>query len=148
MSIANKTLVRRDPEEIWSAGNLDTISEVFAEEFVLHDPAAPDEPRDRDDYRAYVETYREVFPDVTYEVDSLVAESEFVSLRYTAHGTHKGEFFGIKPTGTEVSVTGMELYRVENGAMVELWTSYDVLGLFQQLGVVPPVDELVPASRA
>ncbi len=37
----------------------------------------------------------------------------------------------------------MEMYRVKDDRIVELWTSYDALGLFQELGVVPPVEDLV-----
>ncbi len=142
MTIEITELVRRDPEELWTEGDLDVIEEIYAEEFVLHDPAAPDEPRDRDDYRDYVETYREAFPDVEYEVEDVIADGETATLRYTARGTHDGEFLGLEPTGDRVSISGMEMYRVEDGKITEMWTSYDALGLFQQLGVVPPVDEL------
>ncbi|MFC4543231.1 ester cyclase [Halosolutus amylolyticus] len=135
-------LVRRDPEEIWTEGNLDTIDEIFAEEFVLHDPSTDDEPRGRDDYRDYVETYREAFPDVEYEVETVIVEDETAAVRYTACGTHEGEFMGLEPTGDRVSVSGMEMYRVEDGRIVELWTSYDALGLFQELGVLPPIEDL------
>ncbi len=135
-------LVRRDPEEVWTEGNLDVIEEIYAEEFTLHDPAAPDEPRDRDDYRDYVERYREAFPDVEYEVEDVIAEGETAALRYTARGTHEGEFAGIEPTGDRVSVSGMEMYRVEDGTITEMWTSYDALGLFQELGVIPSLEEL------
>ncbi|WP_121741904.1 ester cyclase [Natronorubrum halophilum] len=142
MTTEPKALVRRDPEEIWTAGNLDAIDELFADGFVLHDPSTDGESRGRDDYREYVETYRAAFPDVEYEVESIVAEGGIVALRYTAGGTHEGEFMGIAPTGERVSVSGMEQYRVEDGRIVEMWTSYDALGLFQQLGVVPPLEEL------
>jgi len=34
-------------------------------------------------------------------------------------------------------VTGIEIDRIEQGKMVESWTTWDTLGLLQQLGVVP-----------
>ncbi|WP_265111055.1 ester cyclase [Halosolutus halophilus] len=138
----NKEIVRRDPEEIWTEGNLDAIDEIFATDFVLHDPSSADEPQDRDDYREYVETYREAFPDVEYEVETAVAEGATVVVRYTARGTHEGEFMGLDPTGEHVSVSGMEMYRVDDGKITEMWTSYDALGLFQELGLIPSVEEL------
>ncbi|XVH33445.1 ester cyclase (plasmid) [Haloferacaceae archaeon DSL9] len=142
MTNTNKELVRRDPKEIWTEGNLDAIDEIFREDFVLHDPSSTGESKGRDDYREYVEIYREAFPDVEYEVDAVVAEGETVALRYTARGTHEGEFMGLEPTGKHVSVSGMEMYRVEDGQIVEMWTSYDALGLFQELGLLPPIEEL------
>jgi len=135
-------LVRRDTEEVWTDGNLEVIDEIFAEGFVLHDPASPDETQGRDEYRGYVETYREAFPDIKYEVEDVVAEDDTAALRYTATGTHEGTFMGIAPTGKRVSVSGMEMYRVEDGSIVEMWTSYDALGLFQELGLVEPFEAL------
>ncbi|OVE85208.1 ester cyclase [Natronolimnobius baerhuensis] len=135
-------LVRRDPEEVWTEGNLETIDEIFAADFVLHDPSSADDSKGRDEYRAYVEAYREAFPDVEYEVEHVLAEDDTVALRYTAHGTHDGEFMGLEPTGDQVSVSGMEMYRIEDEQIAEMWTSYDALGLFQELGVVPPLEDL------
>lgn len=140
-------LVRRDPEEIWTDGNLETIDDLFAESFVLHDPSSADEQRGRDEYREYVETYRAAFPDLEYAVETVIAEDDIAALRYTARGTHEGELLGLEPTGERVSVSGMEMYRVEDGQITEMWTSYDSLGLFQELGVVPPLEELGETSE-
>lgn len=52
-------------------------------------------------------------------------------------GTHEGELMGIEPTGAEVSVTGMAVLQIEDGTCVASWVNMDVLGLMQQLGVVP-----------
>ncbi|WP_255168229.1 ester cyclase [Natrononativus amylolyticus] len=135
-------LVRRDPEEVWTEGSVGVIDEIFAESFVLHYPSSPAEPRDREEYREYVETFRSAFTDLTYAVDDVIADGDTAALRYTATGTHDGELLGVEPTGERVSVPGMEMYRVENGEIVEMWTSYDALGLFRQLGVLPPLEEL------
>lgn len=139
-------LVRRDPEEIWTDGNLDAIDDLFAESFVLHDPSSTGKPRGRDDYREYVETYRAAFPDLEYAVESVISEDDVAALRYTARGTHEGELLGLEPTGERVSVSGMEMYRVEDGRIAEMLTSYDALGLFQGLGVVLPLEELGETS--
>ncbi|WP_458205642.1 ester cyclase [Haladaptatus sp. NG-SE-30] len=138
----NKRLVRRDINEIWTEGNVAVIDEIYDENFVLHDPSAPGETRGRDDYREYVDTYRTAFPDSEYTAEEIVAEADIVVLRYTAHGTHEGELMGIEPTGEEATVSGMEMYRVEGEKIVEMWTNYDALGVFQQLDIVPPFDEL------
>ncbi|MDJ1430601.1 ester cyclase [Halostagnicola sp. A-GB9-2] len=142
MSTEPKTLVRRDPEEIWTDGNLDAIDEIFAETFVLHDPSTDERQQGPQEYREYVETYREAFPDVAYEVEAVIGEGEMVALRYTAQGTHEGSFMGIEPTDERVSVSGMEMYRVEDGKIAEMWTNYDALGLLQEVGAVPPLEEL------
>ncbi len=44
---------------------------------------------------------------------------------------------GIPPTGKHVKVTEMQMYRMTNGKIVERWVESDVLGMMQQLGIIP-----------
>lgn len=57
--------------------------------------------------------------------------------RWTARGTHKGALMGIPPTGKQVTVTGITINRIANGKFAEDWSNYDLLGMLQQLGVIP-----------
>jgi steroid delta-isomerase-like uncharacterized protein len=77
------------------------------------------------------------FPDGRWVIDDVVAEGEKVVLRYTFRGTHQGDLMGIPPTGKAISLTGMSIYRIVDGMLVEFWESLDRLGLYQQLGLVP-----------
>jgi predicted ester cyclase len=73
----------------------------------------------------------------TPEPDFLIAEDDLVANRETVRSRHKGTFQGIPATGKEVTVTSMDIYRIVGGKIVEQWTEVDMLGLMQQLGVVP-----------
>jgi predicted ester cyclase len=59
--------------------------------------------------------------------------------RYTASGTHQGEFFGVAPTGKRIEMSGIQLDRFdeESGKMVEEWPEYDLLGAMRQMGAAP-----------
>ena len=57
--------------------------------------------------------------------------------RLTMSGTHQGEFAAVPPTGRQVSVTGIDVWRVRNGKCAEHWLALDNLGLMQQLGAIP-----------
>ena len=67
-----------------------------------------------------------------------VDDLALVRLRYT--GTHRGELQGIPATGRAVSWTGSTIHRVGGGQVTEGWSNLDMIGLLQQLGVVPPAD--------
>ncbi|MFQ5973153.1 MAG: ester cyclase [Alphaproteobacteria bacterium] len=79
----------------------------------------------------------EGFPDLELSIEFMVAEGDMVALRWTAMGTHNGEFRGISATGRRINVTGIAVYRVSGGRIVELWSQPDALGLLRQIGAIP-----------
>ncbi len=133
----NKVLLRRLYEEVWNQGNMATVDELLAADYVLHDPAhlihGPE------GFKAYVSAFRAAFPDLHAIVEDQIAEENKAAMRFTAYGTHKGELQGIPPTGKQVILSGINIQRIANGKIVENWVNLDVLGLLQQLGVIPPM---------
>ena len=81
--------------------------------------------------------WRSAFPDLDVHVDLMVAEGDLVSVRWTASGTNTGEGNGIQATGRSVKVSGTTVFRFEQGAIAEEWTSGDSLGMLKQLGLFP-----------
>ncbi len=132
----NKALVRRVIEEIWCKGNLAAIDELIAPNFVFHDPNF--QLQGRDSFSHMVSATRTAFPDLHTTVDDQIAEGDKVVTRFTQHGVHAGEFvwFGLAPTGQQVTITGIEVVRIEAGKIADRWLSLDLLGMLQQMGVV------------
>jgi steroid delta-isomerase-like uncharacterized protein len=131
----NKATARRWYEEVFNAGNLDLIHELFAPNFVDHDPVNP--LPGLEGVRQVVGMYRGAFPDLHITVEDWVAEGEKVVTRFRAQGTHKGPLMGIPPTEKQVTVTGIDMLGFEHGKISEHWGNRDDLGMLQQLGAVP-----------
>ncbi len=72
-------------------------------------------------------------------IEDQIAEWDKEVSRWTANGTHKGELMGIPPAGVHLTVTVNDIIRYADGKAVEEWSSYDLLGMLKQLGVVPPI---------
>jgi predicted ester cyclase len=68
--------------------------------------------------------------------DQISSEDKVVD-RWTGHGTHRGEFMGIAPTGKNITAAGISIHRIAGGKIAETWNNYDALGIFQQLGIIP-----------
>jgi steroid delta-isomerase-like uncharacterized protein len=132
----NKSIVRRAIEEPWK-GDLNIVDELFAADYVGHDPAMPELLRGPSAVREFISTYREAYPDAKLTVETQVAEADMVATRWTARGTHEGELMGIEPTGKQVTVTGLTLSRVQNGKIVEEFQNWDALGMMKQLDALP-----------
>ena len=131
----NKAIARRWYEEVFNAGNLDLIHELFAPNFVDHDPVNP--LPGLEGVRQVVGMYRGAFPDLHITVEDWVAEGDKVVTRFRAQGTHKGPLMGIPPTEKQVTVTGIDMLGFEHGTISEHWGNRDDLGMLQQLGAVP-----------
>jgi steroid delta-isomerase-like uncharacterized protein len=133
----NKATLRRWIEEGWNKGNVNLVDELYAANLVQHDPNSPVPVASSAALKAYVGVYRSAFPDLHFTIDDLLAEGDKVLWRFTSHGTHRGALGPLPPTGKAGTVTGMALFRFENGKVAEVWVNVDILGLLQQLGAVP-----------
>ena len=79
------------------------------------------------------------FPDIHIEIDDIIAVDDKVVLRWkTTRQTHTGMYRGLPPTGKEVRITGMTIFRFENGKIEEFWLEMDQLNGARQMGAVAP----------
>ncbi len=134
----NKEIVERFVREVVNEGDYEVVDELFAPEYVRHDPTLPEEKRGPEGFTETVELWRTGFPDVEMTIDEIVAEDDLVAFRATETGTHEGEFMGVEPTGRRVELTGNVMHRLKDGKLVETWACFDMLGLFDQLGAIEP----------
>ncbi|HEU5219713.1 MAG TPA: ester cyclase [Gemmatimonadales bacterium] len=131
----SKALVRRFEEEVWNGRNPSRVDEFFAASHIFR--AARSLPLDREGHRQMIAHFQSAFPDGLNTTDDLIADEDRVAQRWTYRGTHRGAFQGIPPTGRQVTLTGISIWRIEGGKIVESWHELDTLGLMQQLGVIP-----------
>jgi steroid delta-isomerase-like uncharacterized protein len=139
MSEANKKSMRRVLEEAFGQGKMEIIDELLDPDFVCHDPNSESgEIRGADTIKGEIEYFRNAVPDLTYTVEDQVVEGDKVVSRYTARGTHQGEFFGVPGSGRHIEMTGITIDRFdESGKLIEEWPEYDLLGAMQQMGAIP-----------
>jgi steroid delta-isomerase-like uncharacterized protein len=133
----NKTILLR-AEELWNTGNMAISDEIFAADFVNHDPNAP-EVIDLDGFKRFIVTVRTGLPDFHVTHEDMIAEGDRAAIRWAVRATHQGELLGIQPTGKQATWTGISIYRFADGKIAETWWNKDVLGLLQQLEVIPPM---------
>lgn len=130
----NKALVYQLYEET-NAGNGQFFVDLLADDYVDHNF-----PGGKDAFLALYQTFFTAFPDLQFQVTHVLADGDLVAVRGVQTATHTGNFMGmVEPTNKEVSWTGTAIFRFnEEGKIVERWQDLDQLGLFTQLGVIPP----------
>ena len=131
----NKAVVRHWVEED-KKRNLAGVLELCAPDYVIHGTGGfPD--MDLAGVKQLYTALFTAFPDAHSVLEDLIAEGDKVVARFSMRGTHQGDFMGMPPTGKQVSVTGIEIHRIEDDKFVESWANSDALGMMQQLGVIP-----------
>jgi steroid delta-isomerase-like uncharacterized protein len=95
------------------------------------------EPLDSNGYKGFMSALLAAFPDSRVVIDDVIAEGDKVAVRHRLQGTHQAEFQGIPATGRQVEVNGIVIFRIANGKIAEAWLNADIMGMMQQLGVVP-----------
>jgi steroid delta-isomerase-like uncharacterized protein len=90
-----------------------------------------------DAFLRYVEQIRAAFPDWHNQIDELIAADHRVVARLTWTGTHRGELFGVPPSGRTVSYVGAAFFRLHQGKINEAWVVGDTQELWRSLGLLP-----------
>ena len=120
----NKQLVRKIVEEMFNNGNLDVAPEIFAPDFVDrgHESMA-NKAGGPNGFANFVKAVRLALPDLKATIQNMVAEGDHVAMWNTATGTHRGELFGMPPSGNQVSLKDFHFFRFRDGRIVEHWNN-------------------------
>ena len=131
----NKSLIHRFFEAGINQNQLNVFDEIIALNYVNYDMPAP--APGPEGLRQVVGMFKAGFPDLHATIEDAIAEDDRVATRGYITGTHNGPFMNIPPTGKSIKVAYIDLWRIEDGKAIENWVEMDMLGLMQQLGVVP-----------
>jgi predicted ester cyclase len=128
---ANKETVIRYFNETWNLGHLDKESEYISSSVVVH---APPPPGERVWLLQLSFIFRAAMPDFVILDNVLFGDGDRVVQRWIITGTHSGaELYGAPASGKKLTVSGVNIFRIVEGIIVERWSTWDMAGLMQQL---------------
>jgi predicted ester cyclase len=136
----NKELIRRFYAEAVGSGDYSNLDSFVATDYVDHN--ATEGSRSPEVVRTHLEAIRMTLPDFTIQIEDVFAEGDYVITRVTGRGTNLGEWMGIKPTGREVRLKGINIDRVDHGRIAEHWGEADTIGMLAHIGVDPFVGSM------
>jgi steroid delta-isomerase-like uncharacterized protein len=136
MSAENNKAIARRFIQVWGDGNLDVIEELAAPSLIVRYPTIHQVIQSSREFRHVLAGFRSAFPDSAIRVEEEIAEGEKVVIRWSFSGTHKGSIMGIPATDKKVTWTGITIYRIVDGKVVEEQGEEDIAGFFRQVGLV------------
>lgn len=126
---ANKQAVRR-LFGAFGAADDEAFEELLAPDFVGHSMPPGCTP-DADGMKKSAALFHAGVEECSNEIEDVIAEDDKVTVRYTTRARHTGELFGVPPSGRNVRLTGIEIYRLVDGKVAEFWGAYDMSDLFE-----------------
>jgi steroid delta-isomerase-like uncharacterized protein len=80
-------------------------------------------------------SFYRAFPDLNHIIEDTVADDEKAAVRYVLHGTHQGDFMGVKPTGKRITAEGLQIFTIKDGKVTESRSVVDMHAILRQLGL-------------
>jgi predicted ester cyclase len=139
----NKAIVRRAYIDGMNTRDMGIIEEVFSPEYISHFPGQPP-TQGIEPIKAVLQSFFDAFPDIVFKIEDQLAEGDRVATRWSAQGTHQGEWRGfpprakgIPPTGRHVTFSATDIYLIAEGQIAEEWNTLEQLAVLEQIGAVP-----------
>jgi predicted ester cyclase len=130
----SRAVVLRWIKEVLSGHNVAVMSELVTPNLLIHPTALPGEATYYGNGASvWLGEQWAAFPDLAVTDEFTVASGDIVAVRWTARGTNHGDYMGVPATGKPVEFTGVSMYRVEGGAIAEIWDTRNTLGILHQL---------------
>ncbi len=133
----NKVLMRRYFDEILTQANEVTMEEIIHPNFAFRIPTLPEPVRGLEGLKGFVKGLHIAFPDIKFTPHLEMGEGDKVAARWTIDATHLGPFLGAPASGNKVHDQGVDIFRIADGKIIEIWVNENDLGLMQQMGVIP-----------
>ena len=140
--------VQRLFKEVFEGGQLDVADEILTPDFTFQYPF-PGFPPGAEGIKEFAKTFHAAFPKFEVEIHSLFGDEDGVLIRWTFRGEHKGDLLGVPASNKYVTFSAIGEYVNHGigGRLTAGWLEMDTLGLMQQVGAVPPTNNLLPGVK-
>jgi predicted ester cyclase len=139
--------IARHMSEVFNELSEEAAFRYVAEDFVDHE-APPGTPGGPEGYLATAKFMNECFADARWEPIATISQGDKAVIHVRFTGRHVKDFLGVKPTGAQVNIEHMHIYRVKDGRVVEHWGCRQDLFLMLQLGMVElDIRPFVPSDQ-
>ena len=117
------------------------VDELASDDFVFH-PLGSSVVYDKETYKRVLTYLSPAYKDYDVDFNNIVAENDMVMIRITVQATHVGKWNNTAPTGKRINVAEFFVFRMDNGKIAEMWVLRDNLSMYQQIGELPPNEEI------
>ncbi|MFC4440201.1 MULTISPECIES: ester cyclase [Natrialbaceae] len=139
----NKAVVRDFIDAVFVEKDVEVADDFLRADYHEYATGNGESFRSREEFKAGNADFFAAFPDLSVTENGCIAEGDIVVYQHTLIGTHHGELLDAEPTGNEITLENVGVFRIEGGKIAELYLYADTISLLRRLGIVPedPVAE-------
>jgi predicted ester cyclase len=138
-ALGDKEIVRRWMQEVWTTDDFSFLQTIVHPDLIDHMPVSGHVPG-RDGHLEKMKRIKAAFTDIDIRVDALIQEGDRVVGLWTFTATHSGlPFLGQPARNSRVKFCGMDMVRVEDGKIREIWHIEDLFKAYGQISGTIPV---------
>lgn len=130
----SKELVLNYIERVWNGNSVEALKELTTDNFIYH--LGDQLSFDHNGFIKFLASMYAAFPDWNVKPVEVIAENNMAAVQWSGEVTHEGIFHGIPPTGKKITVSGINIYKIENGKIVSEWEQTDTISILKQLGAL------------
>jgi steroid delta-isomerase-like uncharacterized protein len=124
--------------DTWSSGILANLEQLVAPDISLYYPSMPAPMRGLEEYKGFVTWLHKTFAEIEIDIEELIVGDKKVVARWRQRCLHQGRFQGVPATGKPLTWTGVSVFGIREGKVVDERGEEDLLGVMWQLGIIPP----------
>lgn len=133
----NADIIKEFIETVLNQKNFDDIDQFISPHFQTHslhiNPRPVTTGSSPKTFKEALIQSQSVFTDFKRKIEDIISEGDKVVVRHSTEGIHSGDFMGIAPTGKHFRFSGISIYKVKDGRIVDEWYIWDRQGLLDQL---------------
>ena len=103
---------------IWNEGNLESLPELMTSDCVRRGAT---DTVGIEAIRQMILAFRQAFSDVEVIAHDVFGDGDRAASRWTLTATHSGEHRGVAATGKKITMSGIHVYRLQDGRIAEMW---------------------------
>jgi steroid delta-isomerase-like uncharacterized protein len=136
MSVQENADVAARLIQAWNTGSVAELDQLVGPDILLFYPSMPKPTRGREAYKGFIAWLHSTFAELQISLDEVIATEDKVVARWTQRCVHQGKLLGVPPAGKPLTWTGISIFHMAQGKVVEERGEEDFLGVMWQLGVI------------
>lgn len=122
-------LLREWYDRVWVKADLDAVDEMLDKD-AMAQGLMPDLAAQIEDFKIIVPAILRMVRDVSFDIDQSMESGDKAWAQVIFRGKNADDM-------APITITGQVMIRSANGKIIEAYNSFDFVGLFEQLGLLP-----------